>query len=592
MTAPELRPPKGFKDRAELLDFLLEVASLSASTLDLDQLLARIVALIRSVVPADLVAILLYSERRRGLRLRYAEGYGAHMDREWLIPLEEGLTGLAAQQRMPVVCGDVRNDPRYLPVLDAISSEMAIPMTLRGKLVGVIDIQSTRLNAFSSEDSALVQLIAARVTSSVTNARLFRRLDRQNRTLRMLARVAREFSSSLDLDEVLNKVARTVKMLIQFDAFSIFLVDEPLSVLRSKMSLRYDQRIRIDHIPVGKGISGWVAEHRRPLVVDDTLNDPRYIETSPGIRSEMAIPLLSADHLVGVLDLESERVGYFTEEHLQTLSLLAPLITAALENARLYDEVNRRKRRMEDDLAAAQKLQQTLLPKQDPGIHGLEIGIGFRPAAEISGDVFDFFEQGEDYAIICMGDVAGKSASAALYGAMVTGLLRTLGPRRRTPSALMRTLNEALMERRVGDKYLTLLVLLWQPKTGLLQMAGAGATAPMVLRRGGILTPAVEGFPLGIFPNRDYEEVSFQTEPGDVILLYSDGILDQPNIRDEPYGEGRLTEFAPGLAGLAPQLIVERIFADLDEFRAGRRIHDDQTILAIRVKGPEPESAG
>lgn len=592
MAAPDPQPPSGFKDRTELLDFLLEVASLSASTLDLEQLLARIVGLIRSVVPADLVAILLYSDRRRGLRLRYAEGYGAHMDREWVIPLDEGITGLAAQQRMPIVCGDVRNEPRYLPVLDAIRSEMAIPMTLRGKLVGVIDIQSTGLNAFSNEDSALVQLIAARVTSSVTNARLFRRVDRQNRTLRTLARVAREFSSSLDLNELLNKVATTVKMLIEFDAFSVFLLDEPRQVLRSKMSLRYDERIRIDNIPVGKGITGWAAEHRRPLLVDDTLHDPRYIETSPGIRSELAIPLLLPDRLVGVLDLESERVGYFTDEHLQTVSLLAPLITAALENARLYDEVSRGKRRMEDDLAAAQKLQQTLLPKEDPDIHGLEIGIGFRPAAEISGDVFDFFEQGEDYAIICMGDVAGKSASAALYGAMVTGLLRTLAPRRRTPAALMKTLNEALMERRVGDKYLTLLVLLWQPKTGLLTMAGAGATAPMVLRAGTILTPAVEGFPLGIFPNREYEEVPFQTEPGDTILLYSDGIQDQPNVNDEVYGERRLTEFAPGLAGLPPKEIVDRIFADFDEFRTGRRIHDDQTIVAIRVKGPESTSAG
>ncbi|MBM3810154.1 MAG: GAF domain-containing protein [Acidimicrobiia bacterium] len=579
------KTPARFKDRAELLDFLLDVTGAIASTLDLDTLLDNIAQIIRQVVPYDLFAILLYSEKSKGLRIRHGIGHSIELMRETVIPLDEGLTGLAASARIPVVVGDVRSDPRYLPLVDAVQSEMAIPMTARGRLVGVIDMQSSQPDAYSSEDSALIQLIASRVANSILNARLYRRVERQNRTLKTLANISLEFSSTLNLDELLNKVATTVRGLINYDAFAVLLYDEANHHLRHRFSLRYDQRVQSDNIPFGKGITGSAAELRQPVLVEDTKNDPRYIETHAGIRSEVAIPLLMPDRLLGVMDLESERLGFFTQDHVQTLGLLAPLVAQAVENARLYEEVAAGKKRMEADLEAARDLQAMLLPKEDPTIAGLEIGVGFRPAHEISGDVFDFFEQGDDYAIISFGDVSGKSASAALYGAMVTGLLRTLAPRRRNPSALMRTLNDSLMERRAEGKYLTLLVSLWQPATGLLTMANAASTPPMICRGRQIILPKLEGLPLGLFEGQHYEEVPFQTEPGDVILFYSDGIQDQHNPQGQEFGLLRLAPLLRKLRKLPARQIVDAIFEDFDKFRGEHRVFDDQTLVVMKVTG-------
>jgi len=580
-----------FKNRLELLDFLLEVSTATSSTLDLDNLLSSIAQFIRAVVPADLFAILLYSEKQRGLRVRYSLGYSENALRDLVIPLDEGITGVAASARMTINVGDVRSDSRYLSVIDAVHSELAVPMTARGKLVGVIDIQSTKLNAFTSEDSALIQLIASRVAASLMNARLFRRVERQNRTLSALSKLSQEFSSTLNLDVILTKVATRIKSLINYDAFSILLHDESSQMLRNRTSLRFDQRVQLDNIPIGKGITGNCAKDRKPIRVEDTLNDPRYIETNPGIRSEICVPLLLQDRLVGVMDLESDRVGYFTEDHQQTLMMLAPMVSNAIENGRLYEEVARRKERIEADLSAARSLQAFLLPKEDPDIPGLEIGIGFRPAHEISGDVFDFFEQGSDHAVISFGDVSGKSAAAALYGAMVTGLLRTLAPRRRRPSELMLTINDALMERHVEGKYLTLLVALWQPKSGILTLSNAAAVPPMVLRDGRLIEPKLEGFPLGLFPGRIYEETEFQTHAGDLILFYSDGIQDQPNPEKKEYGHYRLREFLPSVAHLPARQIVDAIFADFDRYRGRERILDDQTLIAMRVKEIETDLA-
>jgi sigma-B regulation protein RsbU (phosphoserine phosphatase) len=572
-----------FRDRTELLDFLLEVTASTAATLDLETLLQNLGRILQTVLPFDLLAILLYSEKKRGLVIRHSVGHSPDMVRDLVIPLEEGITGIAASTRMPIVVGDVRNDPRYLQTIDAVWSEMAIPMIARDKLVGVIDVQSTKPNAFTNEDSALLQLIASRVASAITNARLFRRVERQNRTLRSLARVSQELSSILNLDDLLNKIANTVRGLINYDAFSILLADPSEPVLRHRFSIRFDQQYQYDSIPIGKGITGTSAMFRAPVLVEDTQADPRYIEMRPGVRSEVSVPLLVPERLVGVMDLESERVGFFTEDHVQTLTLLAPLVAGAVENARLYEELARNKERLEADFQAARSLQSLLLPKEDPQIAGLEIGIGVRPAHEITGDVFDFFEEGDDYAIICFGDVSGKSAAAALYGAMVTGLLRSLAPRRRRPASLMQTLNYALLERRVEGRYLTLMVMLWQPRTGLLTISNAGAIPPMICRNGEIIRPRVEGVPLGLLAVAEYDEVTFQTEPGDIVILYSDGITDQHNEEREEYGP-RLDELVRKFCGLSGQEIVDATFRDFDQFRGSHRVFDDQTMLVLKVK--------
>lgn len=574
-----------FRERAELLDFLLEVSRVTSETLDLDKLLANVASVVKDVVSYDLFAILLYSERAQGLRIRYSIGHREEVVRSLVVPLTEGITGAAASSRMPVMVDDVRQDPRYLNALDAVRSELAVPMVARGKLVGVLDVQSTKVKAYNEQDRAMLRLIASRVAVSIDNASLYRRVDRQNRTLRTLAHLSQEFSSILDLDELLGKIAATIRALINYDAFSIFLVDAQKKVLRHRFSVRYDQRVNLDNIPLGKGITGAAAESRETVRVLNTLEDPRYIASHPEIRSEMAVPLIVQDRVVGVLDVESERVAYFTEDHQRTLSLLAPQIASSVENARLYEELAQREQRMEQDLKAARKLQHVLQPREAPDLSGLKVAIRARPAREISGDVYDFFENGDDYAVIVFGDVSGKGAAAALYGALVSGLLRILAPRKKSPAALMQALNETLLERKVDAQYATLLVVLWEPQLRRLTLSNAGAEPPLIYRRGEILKPKVEGVPIGLLKDREYEEVGFQTEAGDTIVFFSDGVEDQLNGKGEDYTRGRLVRLLKKNGTEPPKAIADAIFSDLDTFRDGTPITDDQSLVVMKVAG-------
>jgi sigma-B regulation protein RsbU (phosphoserine phosphatase) len=580
---PAVTTDTRFRDRAELLDFLLEVAGATSSTLDLDSLLSSVAEIVREVVPFELFAILLYSEKNRSLRIRYSIGHREEIVRGLAIGVDEGITGAAAATRQPVLVNDVRSDPRYLNAVDAVRSELAVPMLARGRLVGVIDMQSTREDAYTEEDRALLQLIAARVAGAIDNARLYRRVERQNRTLRTLARLSQEFSSILDLDELLAKIGAMVRTLVAFDGFSIMLLDESSMLLRHRFGLRYDQRVNQDHIPLGTGITGAAAELREPIRVENTAEDPRYIASTPGIRSEIAVPLLTKDGVIGVMDLESERVGFFTEEHVQLLTLIAPMIANAVENARLYEELARVKQRMERDLQAARDVQSLLLPRQAPSIPGLEVALRLLPAREISGDIYDFFERDDGQFLVAFGDVSGKSAAAALYGALVAGLLRSHATRRRTPAQLLGLLNEALMERRVENKYVTLALMLWEPSSKQWTLAGAGAFPPLVCRRGKMLAQKLEGVPLGLLRSSAYEDVRFAARPGDVLALYSDGIVDQHNPREEEYGRERLERVLQRTWREPAEAICDAILADLRAFKGAKAVFDDQTLVVMKV---------
>lgn len=571
-----------FQERAELLDFLLEVSAITGETLDLDRLLENVADIVRRVIPHELFAILLYSEKRRGLKIRYAVGHRPELVQNLIVPLGEGITGVAARDRKPVVVADVRDEHNYLNAMDAVRSELAVPMVARHKLVGVIDLQSTTLNAFSGQERALLQLIAGRVGTAIDNARLYRRVDHQNRIQRTLALLAQEFSSILQLDTLLDKIAKSVRTLINYDAFIILQVDETAKVMRSLFSLRYDQRMQTDVLPLDKGITGAAARSRRSVLSRDTSADPRYIESHPGIRSELAVPLIVKDRVIGVMDLESEHVAAFTEDHVRTLGLIAPQIAISIENARLYEEVERREKSIQQDLEAAHQLQQVLLPAA-PQLTRLEAGVGYKPARMVSGDVYDFFDYDDKSSMLVFGDSSGKGAAAALYGALFGGLVRSIAPRRRSPSMLLSELNSALMERQVEARYVTLLAMLWQPRERKFTIANAGSTTPMICRDCAILNLQASGFPVGLLERAEYDEIEFPALPGDVILLYSDGVSDQTNEAGQLYGERRLERYFTSITDLSAGDLATALLDDISHFRGDSPVHDDQTVIVLKV---------
>jgi len=573
-----------FSQRTELLDFLLEVSSQISQTIELEPLLETIGDIIGRVIPGTLIAILLYDEESNDLRLCHGQGHREELLRNLTIPLGEGITGIAAQERKAVVAGDVRSHPNYLAAVDAVRSEIAVPMEAGGKLVGVIDVQSTEPNAYTEYDQLLLQLLSSRIAYAVENARLFQKEEQHSGMLERLAEISQEVGSLLDLDALLEKIAKILYGYVAYASFNIFMVDEVQQVLRHRFSLRYDERVQFSNIPLGKGITGHAFTTRDVVRVGDALRDSRFIVTHADIRSEVAVPLIVQDKVVGVLDLESEHLNHFTEHHEQLLRLLAPQLAISVENARLYEELSQREQTMESDLEAARELQSFLLPRIPVERHGLQMDARLSAARTISGDLYDYLEMNNGQVLFAVGDVSGKGAAAALYGAMVSGLLRSLAPNVEGPGAVLEALNQALVARRVHARYVTMMLALWDPARRTLRLANSGGLPPLVVRGGKVEDLSLEGVPLGLLPGRGYEETEISLDTGDVVVFVSDGIADQTNSADEDYGKERLESAVLAHHTERASAIADAVLLDVGRFSAGSPVFDDQTLIVLRVQ--------
>lgn len=575
--------PTTSRRRTDPMEILAEASEIvSGYTLDLDELLRQLGALVLKVVEYQVFAVFLKSGKD-SLRIRFAIGYREEVVRNLRLTLGEGVVGVAAQSRQTVAVNDVTRDPRYLMAIDATRSEIAVPLVARGKLVGVIDLQTPKPNAFGEYECKLLELIGSRFSLAIDGARAHRATKQRNRTLQTLADIAQEFSHILHLEELLKKISSQVRELIPYDAFSIFLWDPKAGMLEHYFGVRFDERMQLRSMPVGKGIVGSTAENAEAILVRDTALDERYVAAVEGIRSEVAVPLMLQDKVIGVLDLESQQVGAFTKEHLRTLSLLAPQVAGAIENARLYEQVAANQARMERDLRAARELQKSLLPDACPAFAGVEIAARNEPALEVSGDLFDFFPFAPSHLGILIGDVSGKGAAAALYAALAAGLLRNQVRPDLTPAQLLEAADRGLLARRIEARYLTALYAQWRPEGRRFLLANAGQPLPLVRRGGHVEYLTASGVPLGLLDGTAYDEIELRLEPGDLLLLASDGITEAYGESGEEYGVHRLREFVEAYPEASAPELLDGIFADVNEFTAGAPQNDDRTLIVVRV---------
>jgi sigma-B regulation protein RsbU (phosphoserine phosphatase) len=583
--ADVIQPASRPLELTELLTLMVEVSERINSTLDLDELMARIAEIVKRAIDYEVFAILLLNEKTQELSIRFSIGHPDELVRTLRIKVGEGIVGRAAQTRHPVLVNDVLKDTGYIQSLSPMRSELAVPLITKNRLIGVIDLESPYTDFFNDSHVSLLELLASRMAMALENARLYRRSLRQARTLQLLNEISREMSSVLVLNELLRKIGTLTKRLIDYQRFSILMADEQARTFNAVISLKLDEdQTERGMVRFGQGIVGASADLRQTVVVQDVSRDPRYVLVNPETRSEMATPLIYRGRVIGVVDLESPQVNYFSEEHVRILSTLAPQIAIAIENARLYERVARSEARLERDLQSAQEIQMHLMPGTSPTIPGLEAAVSFYPARELGGDLYDFLTYGKERHVLAVGDVSGKGAPAALYGAMASGILRSLAPQKLSPPQLLKRLSLILLERKIEGHFITLTYAIWEPRAKTLRLANAGMPLPLLVRKGQSRAIRAEGIPLGLLEHAQYQDVLVRLETGDLVAMFSDGIVEATNSKHEEFGPRRLENVLRRNSHRAPQEIVVRLFDELREFEQGRPPRDDQTIVLIRVR--------
>jgi sigma-B regulation protein RsbU (phosphoserine phosphatase) len=571
--------------QSKIEPFLLEVADVVNTTLDLDTTLRRVAELVRKVVDYEIFAILLLNEKTQDLRIRFQVGYPKEVAERMRIKVGDGVTGMAAQRREAILVGDVAKDGRYISAIPEVRSELAVPLIIKNRVIGVIDIESLQPDHLTEEHKQLLTLIASRVAVGIENARLYTRTTRQARTLLLLNEIARELTSILNLDQLLKRIAELLSRLIDYQMFSILLLDASGEKLQHRFSLRFQENIQLKHdVPLGKGIVGHAAQHKHAVLVPDVSKDPRYVPANPETRSELAVPLIYKDKVIGVLDLEHTRRGFFTDDHKRTVTTLAAQVAIALENARLYEEIARQEKRLERDLELARELQFRLLPQSLPKLPHLELAAKFAPARAIGGDLYDFVSYSLSRTALVIGDVSGKGAPAAIYAALVSGILRSHAPIEPGPAEMLRAVNFSLGERRIDGQFVSLIYAVWDDERQTLQVANSGLPRPLYWHDDKIEIIEATGLPLGLFDDADYDEFTFNAKPGDKFVFFSDGILDARNEAGELFGRSRVEQIVANSDGVSAEDLVNSLFDAVAEHASGVETFDDQTVVVIKVK--------
>ena len=407
-------------------------------------------------------------------------------------------------------------------------------------------------------------------------------------SMQFLIESAGDLNSSLRLDEVFQKIGERVRELVDCHLFCVALWNEKAQLLEHSYSLKFGEHIEQEGgFPLGIGISGSAAALREPIRAPDVSKDPRYVRARHAeveIRSELAVPLLVKDRLIGTLDLESQQFDAFSDEHQQIIVALASQIATALENARLYEELHDKERRLEDDLATARRIQQGLLPNQPPYLEGLEVGAAFAPARELSGDFYDFLHYPDSCVAFVLGDVAGKSTGAALYGSLAVGMLRGHALEHAShPAALLKHLNERLLALEVERRFVALSFALYDPADARLVVGNAGVPQPLLVRGSDCRSLDVTGVPLGGLHDARYNEVELELEPGDLVAFFSDGLEECSTPGGKPLGEGWLADFLVDASRQRAQSIADRMLELSSDFCGGSEVLDDRTVIILKA---------
>ncbi len=572
--------------RVEPADFnyLVQMADALNTTLDLQTLLRRTSELFQSIIHYRIFAILLLNDRTHDLRMRFQIGHTPEIER-MRFPLGKGIVGQVALTRQPILLNDVTTDENYISANPSVRSELAVPLVAKNRLIGVMDLESEEAGYFKPEHLHLLTLTASRIAQAIENARLYARVSRQAQTLTVLNEISAELTSILELDPLLARIGQLLRRLIDYQMFSIMLLDDKGETLITRYAWRFGYaHAPLRRIPITSGLVGAAVREWRPINVPDVRKDPRYLPMNSETRSELIVPLFHKGRIIGVLDLEHTRPGFFNEEHERALTTMAAQVAIAIENARLYQAVSRQERQLERDIAMAREVQLRLLPTSPPEQAHADLAVRFLPARTIGGDLYDFVEYEPGETAIVLGDVSGKAAPAALFAALVSGIMRSAALQRPKPAPMLRILNDALQERKLESQYVTMLFALWNDASRTMQVANSGAIQPIFCRDGQSLTIKSEGFPLGMFPDVEYEEISIVTQPGDILVFVSDGILDAENAQNEMYGSERLSKILGSNPEQSASQVADAILADVTQFQDGKDRFDDETIIVLKVR--------
>ena len=403
--------------------------------------------------------------------------------------------------------------------------------------------------------------------------------------LALLYRISQAFNSSLDLEQVLNRVMDEVIAATRAERGFLMLrgADDRLAFVAAR---GMDQR-KLDEpeFQISRGVVERVAREGKARLTSDAKSDQWLSARSSvvilGLRSILCVPLQFKGATIGVIYVDNRlQAGIFLPADLELLSAIAASAAIAIENARLY-QVAVDKGRMERELQVAREVQASLLPRQTPQVKGWEFAAFWQPAREVAGDFYDFIP-GERLGVV-IADVSDKGMPAALFMALSRSIVRASVIQLPQPAEGITQANRLICADAMNGMFVTLFYAQLDPATGELVYVNAGHNPPLLLRAesGELVELTRTGMVLGLFDSVRYEQRSVPMGSGDLLLLYTDGVTDALDAQGREFGFERLQQMVLDHCHATAAELTAALDRALTEF-AGAAHYDDITVVAAR----------
>ena len=415
------------------------------------------------------------------------------------------------------------------------------------------------------------------------------RLRRSVQELSLLNELAREIGASLDPDEVMHKIVRRALKAVHAEQGLITMVeeegtDDPMRTLVRTAGSEDGQ----DPHRLNDSLLGWMHLHKQPLCINDPPHDSRFrgIRWDAALRSILCAPLLIRSRLIGILTVFNKRdPSGFTADDQRLLAIIAAQSAQVVENARLYEE-EKALLTMREELRLAFDIQTSLLPETPPEVSGYDIAGTSLPARAVGGDYYDYIPLPDARWGLGVGDVSGKGLPASLLMSNVQATLRGQALLTDAVGTCLAHTNQLLCQRIRRGTFVTLFYGVLDPARHAFHYANAGHNRPLLAGAdGSVTTLDLGGLVLGFMPDQDYAEATHPFAPGDVLLIYSDGIVEAMNAQRIQYGEERLTEVLRQHRAAPAHTLIDQVRLAVQHHAGSTPQTDDMTMLVIKRDG-------
>ncbi len=562
----------------KLITHMVKISNMINSNLPLDTMLQIIMNSAEIILRAESSSLMLVDELRNELYFNLASGDGAGSLKAIRVPIGEGIAGIVAKTQEPLLVNNAQTDSRVFKQADESTdfntrNILATPMVFQGRLIGVLEvINSIGREKFSGRDLEIFSTFSDQAALAIQNREFVSSMKKTNQELN---KKLGELSTLYEIGKVLTST------LNRADFF-----DAALAIMAEEIKVEYAAFLVKEKSKESFQVISQVGEHEQPT----TEEIARLLVNEQNFPSKrLFLPMQQGGETYGYVYLMNKRdSSLFSDDDYRLITTVTNQITKVAQNFNLLDEMLKNEA-YKNELKITSSFQKSLLPRKAIESSHCSIGFFSKSAKAMGGDFYDFFRVDQNKIVFVIADVSGKSLPAALFMAVTNSIVRTIGKLHSiSTSEILNEANNLIYENSEAGMFVTLFYSVYNPRTHCFTYSSAGHNEQYLYRFAQKQFEVLQckGHPLGVIPSKnstDFDMKDVHVEAGDILVFYTDGVIEALNHKKEEFGTERLKQVISENYFLSPNQMAKRIYREMESFVGKQEQFDDVTIMIVKI---------